>query len=409
MAVNTPSLSRLTVLHREGKWCRCRCACGKELDLRWQDVRRGTTKSCGCLRIEMLKNRCIKPIAANDVFGRLTVLCYAGKRCQCRCACGQELWVVSTRLRTGHTQSCGCYQKEQARKAATKTVAIGTQFNSLTVLAQEGRFCSCRCQCGSMVEVETNKLRFGHVKSCGCARVAHALKMSADKVLPSGEVAFNSLYAQYRVQAVTRQLAFDLTPADFKSLTGQNCVYCGVEPKQVKRQAGSAGTYVYNGIDRQDNQAGYTLANSWPCCWACNAAKHDRTEEDFLHWLKMVGTKPVNNISSLPEYGAQHQHLYNRYANTARSKGHQFTVDKIEFVRLTSSPCALCGRNPYRPLRYGGKTILYTGIDRLDNGAGYVSGNVQSCCWDCNNAKGTGSVQDFLAWAARVVKHRNLC
>jgi len=37
----------------------------------------------------------------------------------CRCRCGGEKITTGDNLRRGHTQSCGCYQKEQAQKSQT--------------------------------------------------------------------------------------------------------------------------------------------------------------------------------------------------------------------------------------------------------------------------------------------------
>ena len=44
---------RLTVLRRLGQYHRCQCTCGKEVVVRTDRLRSGTTKSCGCLRDEM--------------------------------------------------------------------------------------------------------------------------------------------------------------------------------------------------------------------------------------------------------------------------------------------------------------------------------------------------------------------
>ncbi len=57
-------------------------------------------------------------------FGRLTVLQRAetiNKRTRwlCRCDCGEEIIVEAYNLKTGHTQSCGCFQKEAASSANT--------------------------------------------------------------------------------------------------------------------------------------------------------------------------------------------------------------------------------------------------------------------------------------------------
>ena len=51
-------------------------------------------------------------------FGRLTVIERAGNDCigqvtwRCRCDCGNITVVAGGNLRTGNTQSCGCYGRE---------------------------------------------------------------------------------------------------------------------------------------------------------------------------------------------------------------------------------------------------------------------------------------------------------
>lgn len=57
-------------------------------------------------------------------FGRLTVVSYSGKRAprrhfwRCHCDCGNILDVRQDGLITGHTTSCGCYNKEKVGQAA---------------------------------------------------------------------------------------------------------------------------------------------------------------------------------------------------------------------------------------------------------------------------------------------------
>ena len=58
-------------------------------------------------------------------FGRLVALNFAHKRkniiyWNCICDCGNETIVQGALLRRGHTQSCGCLQKERTIKAKTK-------------------------------------------------------------------------------------------------------------------------------------------------------------------------------------------------------------------------------------------------------------------------------------------------
>ena len=58
--------------------------------------------------------------------GKLTVIQYAGNdkgknaRWECRCDCGRRTVVAGNHLRNGHTQSCGCLQRDRASSSNTK-------------------------------------------------------------------------------------------------------------------------------------------------------------------------------------------------------------------------------------------------------------------------------------------------
>lgn len=125
------AFGRLTVIARAGvsgghaSW-HCRCACGQTSDVSGGHLRRGLTRSCGCLKREKEReSRPDQPRLRYDltgrVFSRLTVLRRAGSAkhgtsvWECRCVCGASVKVRSDVLRAGTTRSCGCLQLEGLR------------------------------------------------------------------------------------------------------------------------------------------------------------------------------------------------------------------------------------------------------------------------------------------------------
>ncbi len=118
---------RLTVTSEAGRtndrrilYC-CLCDCGRTTVVAGTSLRSGHTESCGCLRREnasAIVNRIYPPINIGDRYGKLTVIertCRKehGKRFWlCRCDCGSTCEVMGTRLSSGHTKSCGCYNSE---------------------------------------------------------------------------------------------------------------------------------------------------------------------------------------------------------------------------------------------------------------------------------------------------------
>lgn len=94
----------------------CRCNCGNETIVSSNNLRRGLTKSCGCLRKERVR------IEIGQVFNRLTVIAPAdgGVKWRCRCSCGNETIVSAYSLKRGATKSCGCLNKERAKEKHKK-------------------------------------------------------------------------------------------------------------------------------------------------------------------------------------------------------------------------------------------------------------------------------------------------
>jgi hypothetical protein len=48
-------------------------------------------------------------------------------------------------------------------------------------------------------------------------------------------------------------------------------------------------------------------------------------------------------------------------------------------------------------------SLIMCGIDRVDSSVGYVAGNVEAACIDCNNIKGTYSIEELLCLLMRVL------
>ena len=94
--------------------CICK-RCGKECIKSTAAIKSGTTKSCGCLRSDLLKERNRKNYKniIGERFGSLVVIKYVGSlrghaSWECRCDCGNTIITDSGSLRAGYRTSCGC-------------------------------------------------------------------------------------------------------------------------------------------------------------------------------------------------------------------------------------------------------------------------------------------------------------
>jgi hypothetical protein len=113
----------------------------------------------------------------------------------------------------------------------------------------------------------------------------------------------------------------------------------------------------------------------------------------------------------LPNGGAARNASLLKYKLGAARRGLIWTLTTEQFDALIRGNCHYCGIKPYqvyttsRSSKAGASSIVYTGIDRVDNSRGYEPNNVVSCCKVCNWSKNGMTVEDFLAWVSRVARH----
>lgn len=115
----------------------------------------------------------------------------------------------------------------------------------------------------------------------------HALKISLARMGPVARQFGKHVAGRLRslkAGSVKRSLDWALTDDAACVLILSDCVYCGLksDPKRP------------NGIDRRENDKGYTVENSVPCCATCNRAKFSLATPEFIAWIQRV---------------AQHQHI----------------------------------------------------------------------------------------------------
>mgnify|MGYP001612440758 CR=1 FL=1 len=93
----------------------------------------------------------------------------------------------------------------------------------------------------------------------------------------------NQLFSKYKRDARRRDIIFGLNRPHFFRLTSANCHYCGEEPKTIfKNHKNRKSFYIYNGIDRKDNEVGYIRGNVVSACKTCNYLKGTLTKGEFL-------------------------------------------------------------------------------------------------------------------------------
>jgi len=180
-------------------------------------------------------------------------------------------------------------QKGKERPSSWSVDIAGQRFGRWTVIKKVGynkyrnSIWLCRCDCGTERIVERNGLRDGTSKSCGC--LMKELKRKKMCLTPS-LAAMRQIIRIYKAHAKQRELEWCITEKQFAELTQKDCYYCGAKPNNVGKNVYSNGDYKYNGIDRINNDKGYTIKNIVPCCHTCNQAKSKMTLQKYKDWVK---------------------------------------------------------------------------------------------------------------------------
>lgn len=184
------------IVTKNGKKLRafnCLCDCGNKTVVRYSDLMKGDTRSCGCSRG---RERTVD--LTGQKIGKLLILREVdhaqGKKrdryWECRCDCGKIIVTRQNNLIYKNVRSCGCLRSELTRKriaqrekpktSSPRINRIGKKYGMLTVvdlalpiITKSGKRRTawlCRCDCGNERIVDGGYLKQGHVKSCGCLR-----------------------------------------------------------------------------------------------------------------------------------------------------------------------------------------------------------------------------------------------
>lgn len=153
----------------------CLCSCGTQKSINAGSIRRGDTTSCGCLNIEKLKARIPDRVGSrfghlvidsrcSEIDEETAYLCF--------CDCGGQKEVRYQSLRKGWTKSCGCMSHVWTASKRAKNL-VGLRFGLLTAVSRLAKIRTptrylCTCDCGESTEVLGTELISGGTRSCGC-------------------------------------------------------------------------------------------------------------------------------------------------------------------------------------------------------------------------------------------------
>lgn len=150
-----------------------------------------------------------------------------------------------------------------------------------------------RCDCGNILSDIRVAHLYGSLSKApiqGCASCRNTERGISKRAYDDRQ-AKNAVYFNYKTKAAQRNLTWKISKEKFFEIAEKQCVYCKEKNTSYfnpPKTSPWSKPYVYTGIDRIDSSIGYEENNIQPCCKWCNLAKSNRTEKDFLNWIKKI-------------------------------------------------------------------------------------------------------------------------
>lgn len=175
----------------------CKCSCGNPelVSMNIDNIRRGKTKSCGqCAKFENIGKK----------FSLLTVIKAIDRTTfVCRCDCGNEVEVKLKELVRGHKKSCGCWRvnKSAERWVGQRIGKLVVIKPTEQRTYKQNIVYECKCDCGNTVFVDVDSLNKKEKISCGCSRKSLG-ELTIEKILKDNNItyemekSFSDLYSE---------------------------------------------------------------------------------------------------------------------------------------------------------------------------------------------------------------------
>ncbi len=162
------------------------------------------------------------------------------------------------------------------------------------LLTRKQFYWKVKCDCGTVKVVRGCSLK-SHTRSCGCIQKEAARKNGKNTKKDHNITLSKDIFTNYKRRARVKNFSWELSLDEFRKFIKLDCFYCQKEPSnKICRPRSKDRCIVYNGIDRIDSKLGYTKNNIVACCAQCNTSKNDYTLDEFKDWIRRVYKNYVN-------------------------------------------------------------------------------------------------------------------
>lgn len=222
----------------------------------------------------------------------------------CRCDCGKEAEVRLNNLSSGHTRSCGCLSDNLLHSTNFIDIA-GMRFGMLVVIGysrtvKKKALWNCRCDCGTICEVAGSYMRCGHTASCGCFRAIATAQNKTTHGMTSG----GRKQGTYRSWQDMKQRCLNKHNMHYRNYGGRGITVCKRWLDSFDDFFSDMGTCPdgYT-LDRVKNSGNYEPGNcKWNDYYGQGANKrnnvfltHNEKQQTISQWARELGM-PLSTI-----------------------------------------------------------------------------------------------------------------
>lgn len=220
----------------------------------------------------------------------------------CKCDCGKEIKVNFNNLKHGLTKSCGCI-RHHPNKPLTEyhSYKKGDKINRLTIIDNPIRkklrnginqhtgkpkfdnviHFKCQCDCGNIVEPKGLDVVKGYTKSCGCTILGQKMIGKMPRYF----------YRYLKVQSEQRKISFDLSFDELANLFDEQNGKCALSGVELRFRSNSKTADGNASLDRIDSDKPYETGNVQWVHVNINYAKLRMSNNDFIDMCKRVANK----------------------------------------------------------------------------------------------------------------------
>lgn len=175
------------------------------------------------------------------------------------------------------------------RRRTPKEV-VGLKLKTWTVEAElpgPDRKLKVVCECGYVTFPPAHRFFGAARQKYGCQRCSPKVRRAENhpRFQGPGHAGINYYLRTLRKNASARGLELALTDDQALAISKMDCTFCG-EPPTKPWGWSRSGIVLLNGIDRWDNDVGYTTENALPCCHFCNYAKRTLSGQEFMQRIE---------------------------------------------------------------------------------------------------------------------------